>query len=77
METIFDHNPSKKELARFFGSELADKANSFKDKVYRNEDDANYALGILFSMRKDIKRANTYFRKIKNVDLLRAFMQDF
>ncbi len=76
METIFDYNPTREELARFFHKELVDRIWEFKDKVYVDEDDANYALGILFSMRNDKQRADEYFRKIKNIDLLRAFVQD-
>ena len=48
METIFDYNPAREELARFFDKEQVDRIQEFKDKVYVNEDDDNYALGIIF-----------------------------
>ena len=45
--------------------------------MYTSEDDANYALGILFSMRGDKEKAKHYFEKITNKELLEILWQDF
>ena len=74
METIFDHNPTDEELKRFGGKEVVEDLIA---KGYYTEDDANYQLGILFSMRKDLKKAEEYFSKIENKSMLDLLIQDF
>lgn len=58
METIFDHNVSKKELDRFGGMSAFKKAKDIFGSYYKNEDDANYHLGILFAMRGEKAKSN-------------------
>ena len=75
METIFDHNPTDKELMRFGGRENLLK---FTEKgLYEIEDNRLYHLGLLFSGRKDYEKANSYFDKIEDRSLLKTLVQDF
>ena len=66
METIFDHNVTDEELKRFGGRECMEWIRSLQGDYYLNSDDANYHLGLLFSMRGDKAKAEYYFRKMKN-----------
>lgn len=77
METIFDHNVTPEELVRFVGPYSVEEAFSKGPAMYTNENDANYALGILFSMRGDKEKAQIYFDRIKNRELLTQLWQDF
>lgn len=74
METIFDHNPTDEELKRFGGKEVVEDLIA---KGYYTEDDANYQLGILFSMRKDFKKSKEHFLKIEHKAMLDTLIQDF
>lgn len=77
METIFDYNPTDLELKRFGGKESFEflKENGLQRII--TEDDNLYQLGILFAMRGEIKKANEYWSKIKNKDMLDTLIQDF
>lgn len=77
METIFDHNVTKEEMVRFVGP--SDVEDAFKEgpSMYTSEDDANYALGILFSIRGNNEKAKYYFEKITDKELLQILWQDF
>lgn len=77
METIFDHNPTDEELKRFGGKESFEWLDKKGLPYFTCEDDANYHLGILFSMRKDFKKAEEYFSKIENKRMLDLLIQDF
>ena len=77
METIFDHNVTKEEMMRFVGPYDIEEAFAEGPSMYTNENDANYALGILFSMRDDKEKAKHYFEKITNKELLQILWQDF
>ncbi len=77
METIFDYNPTNEELKRFGGLEAFRWLDSNGLQRFTNEDDANYALGLLFCLRKDYKKAKTYFNKIKKRSMLSTLVQDF
>lgn len=77
METIFDHNVTEKELTRFGGKEFFDKAEKYGINVFENEDDANYHIGLLYSMRGDKEKAQIYFDRIKNRELLTLLWQDY
>lgn len=76
METVFDHNPTDKELTRFGNYFESCKllGIDYTDKKYA---DANYyQIGILYSLRGDKQKANEYFAKLKNQAFLRTFWQD-
>ena len=80
METIFDHNPTEGELRRFniTTPEIAEEIKPFftiDSDVAR--DDNYYYLGVLFAMRKDYKKANEYWNKIKDKRILSTLVQDF
>ena len=77
METIFDYNVTKEEMVRFVGPFNVEDAFVEGQSMYTSEDDANYALGILFSMRGDKEKAKHYFEKITNKELLEILWQDF
>ena len=76
METIFDYNPTKKELQRFGGMRQFEHCKELLGAYYIYEDDANYHLGLLFSMRGDKAKAELYFAKIKDKERLKILWQD-
>ncbi len=76
METIFDHNVTEKELARFGGKEFFEKAEKYGIDVFKNEDDANYYIGLLYSIRGNRKKAQEYLDKVKSTELLKTIVQD-
>ena len=76
METIFDHNVTDVELQRFGGKEYFEKAKRYGIEPYKNADDANYAIGILYSMRGNKTKSREYFDKVKSVELLKTIVQD-
>lgn len=55
IETIFDFNPTDAELKRF------GLTHSDKEILLEFPDTCNYQLGVLFSIRKNEKKANEYF----------------
>ena len=78
METIFDHNPTQQELNRF-GLRKPDDINDIKD-WYKNDphpDTINYQLGMLFAMRGDRNKADQYYCKVCNKNMLSTLIQDF
>ena len=76
IETIFDHNVTDEELQRFGGKEYFEMAKKYGVDPYKYEDDSNYAIGLLYSMRGDKKRAKEYLDKVKSRDLLQVMVQD-
>ncbi|MGP1476755.1 MAG: hypothetical protein ACTTJK_04750 [Phocaeicola sp.] len=77
METIFDHNVTDEELTRFGGRESFEWCKEHNIDLFENPDDANYAIGLLYSGRGDKEKANYYWSKIKDKDVLGALVQDF
>lgn len=77
METIFDYNPTDEELKRFGGRKQFEWYKKLGFEPYSHPDDANYALGLLFSMRGDKKKANEYWAKIKHKEILSTLVEDF
>ena len=74
METIFDYNPTERELKRFnfTNPEIIKFA-----KESKCSDSHLYQLGMLFSMRGDSKRADEYWSKIEDHRLLSTLIEDF
>jgi hypothetical protein len=80
VETIFDHNPTERELRRFgIQREYGDLDKQIeRDKAFYEKLEAPqyYYLGLLFSMRGDKKRAEEYFAKA-TYGQQRLLVQDF
>lgn len=76
METIFDYNPTEEELHRFGGMRQFEFYKRELGAYYIYEDDANYHLGLLFSMRGNKEKAESYFAKIKDKEMLKTLIQD-
>lgn len=74
METIFDYNPSPKELndIRFdslslclkFGIEITEKLTPEVYKKSVTQQNAYYDLACLFEFRNEAKKANLYWEKL-------------
>jgi hypothetical protein len=80
IETIFDYNPTKGELKRFnlTSPELIEMTKEFDHMPNSKSNDSRlYSLGLLFSMRGNDKKANEYWNKIENKDILSTLVQDF
>ena len=77
METIFDFNPTDKELKRFGGREQFEKAKKYGIDPFGDEDTNNYQLGLLFSMRGNKEKAEHYWNQLKNKNILKTLIQDF
>lgn len=74
METIFDYNPSDKEISRFGGL----KSKNLLINFYKlSDDDRLYHLGLLFSSRGDKERAKKYWEQMKDKTPLKALVTDF
>ena len=76
METVFDHNPTDKELTRFGNFFEASKrlGIDYTDEKYADQN--YYQIGILYLMRKDKEKANEYFARMKNQEYVRTFWKD-
>ena len=74
METIYDYSPTDKELTRFGGRENKDIMIEFY-KI--SNDNRLYHLGLLFSMRGDRKRAESYWEQMKDKSPLKVLITDF
>lgn len=77
METIFNHNPTDEELRRFGGRDCLEWIKSLQGDYYLNPDDANYHLGLLFSMRGDKLKANQYWKRMEDKSRLQFFGNDY
>lgn len=77
METIFDHNPTERELNRFGGRESLEWG--IARGMYKHDCNRLYHLGLLFAGRGDWEKANEYFNMIDERDskILVTLMQDF
>lgn len=76
-ETIFSYNPTGDELKRFGGLDQFVWADKVGLDIYLSNDNRLYHLGLLFSMRKNDKKANEYWSKIENKMMLSTLVQDF
>jgi hypothetical protein len=76
METIFDHNVTEQELRRFGGRDYFEKAKQYGISPFPSEDDANYAIGLLYAIRGNQAKSKEYFNKVKSVELLKTMVQD-
>jgi hypothetical protein len=76
IETIFDHNPTEGELKRF-NLTSPELIEMMKGTYNSSNDTRLYALGLLFSMRGNDKKASEYWSKIENKDILSTLVQDF
>lgn len=77
LETIFDHNPTDKELMRWGGRENFDY---FKDRgfdILADADTNYYMIGLLYKSRGDVKMAQKYLSKIKSKGMLSTLVEDF
>ena len=77
VETIFDHNPTDRELNRWGGREWFEDAKKYGIDVFASKDRNYYMIGMLCRSRKEFSKANYYFSKIKHKSLLTLLMQDF
>ena len=77
METIFNHNVTDEELKRFGGREYLEWVKAIQGDYFNSDDDANYFLGILFSMRGDKEKAHFYWDKMVEKSRLQVFDQDY
>ena len=77
METIFDYNITDEELKRFGGRKQFEWEAAHGIDSFEFDDDNNYMLGILFSMRGDKEKANEYWAKIKDRSMLGTLVEDF
>lgn len=77
METIFDHNPTDKELKRFGGRESFDFFASKGIDEFSCADNNWYMIGMLYAGRGNLDKANLYFSKIENKEMLSTLIQDF
>lgn len=74
-ESIFDYNPTDRELTRFGGIETA---KILKERVnIMPDDDRYYMLALLFSGRGDKERFLHYCNLIQDKNMLYNFMEDF
>lgn len=73
-ETIYDYNPTPKECGRFGG--LSNKGVMLR--YYKACNDGRlYHLGLLFSMRGDKERAESYWEQMEDKEPLKTLVCDF
>lgn len=77
IETIWDYKPTEEELNRFGGRKAYELAMANGYNPDKNDDNRNYRLGLLFTMRGEHKKAKTYFDKIQNRSMMEVFIKDF
>lgn len=76
-ETIFDYNSTDEELGRFGGRDCLEWIKSLQGDYYIDPDDADYHLGLLFSMRGDKNKASQYWKRMKEKSRLQLFWNDY
>lgn len=76
IETILDYNPTDEEWKRF-GFRGESDFMEFYHIFIKSNDTINYQLGLLFAMRGDKSRANKYWHKVENEEMLKTLWQDF
>ena len=55
---------------------LFEKAKQYGISPFPGEDDANYAIGLLYAIRGNQAKSKEYFNKVKSVELLKTLVQD-
>ena len=75
IETILDYNPTEQEWKRFGGRDFIMKYLDIY--LQSHSDNHNYHLGLLFSMRGNKAKANAYFSKIEDSEMLQTLVEDF
>lgn len=76
IETILDYNPTAEEWKRF-GFRGESDFMEFYHIYIKSNDNINYQLGLLFSMRGDASKAQSYWAKMQEQDFLKILWQDF
>ena len=80
IETIFDYSPTQGELNRFCiigQEEIDDTKRRYTSNPKKWHDSINWQLGMLFYMRNDDERANSYFSKIHDKSMLSTLIEDY
>lgn len=76
-ETIFDHNPTERELKRWGGREAFEYFESHGIDPHSDQDTNLYRIGMLYAGRGDYEKANEYWAKMEDKSLLCTLVQDF
>ena len=76
IETILDYNPTDEEWKRF-GFRGESHFMKYYHIYIKSNDNINYQLGVLFSMRGDTSKAQSYWAKMQEQDFLKILWQDF
>lgn len=76
IETILDYNPTEQEWKRFGFKGESDFKKYYHDYMKSN-DSINYQLGLLFAMRGEKDKANKYWQKVENDEMLKTLWEDF
>jgi hypothetical protein len=83
VESIFDYNPTERELRRFnlYSEEQIEEVKYLYSR-YGDTDDCCrdsilYQLGFLFLMRKKPETADKYFSRMKDKGMLSTLVEDF
>lgn len=77
METIFDHNPTDRELKRWGGRESFEYFEKRGINQFADSDTNNYMIAILYAGRGDYETSKKYKAKIKDPSMVQAFTPDF
>jgi hypothetical protein len=76
IETILDYNPTEQEWKRFGFKGESHFMKYYHDYIKSN-DSINYQLGLLFAMRGEKDKANKYWQKVENDEMLKTLWEDF
>ena len=76
IETILDYNPTEQEWKRFGFKGESHFMKYYHDYIKSN-DSINYQLGLLFAMRGEKDKANKYWQKVDNDEMLKTLWEDF
>ena len=76
IETILDYNPTEQEWKRF-GFKGESPFMKYYQGYIKSNDNINYQLGLLFAMRGEKDKANKYWQKVENDEMLKTLWQDF
>ena len=76
IETILDYNPTEQEWKRFGFKGESHFMKYYHDYIKSN-DNINYQLGLLFAMRGEKDKANKYWQKVENDEMLKTLWEDF
>ena len=77
IETIFDHNPTDRELKRWGGREAFEKAVEYGVDLFARPDNNWYMIGMLYAGRGDYEKANEYWSRMEDKSALVTLVQDF